>query len=249
MRTAHGYDLPSCIIEAFKKAGYRMMCQAVNAQNYGVPQFRERVFFIGVSSELQGDDIHFPEKTHGSFTEDQFLFPVPVNPVRTFWDATCDLQALNSGEASNSDPLHFAVDHPAHVIQMLQDVPEGESAHNNPDPRLRPPSGYNTTYKRLRWDEPCSTIGTNFGMISGCRNVHPQDTRSLTVREALRSQSFPDTFKFDLKRHTMGDVRRVIGNAVPPLLASALARHLRSSFIEKRFRDTKRASRKMLRIN
>jgi DNA (cytosine-5)-methyltransferase 1 len=233
MRTPHGHDLPSSIVNAFEQIGYRMAYTPLNAQDFGVPQFRERVFFIGVRSDLRcSQDIRFPEKTHGVLNGEQLLFSSSLNPVRTFRDATIDLQALESGEKCASDPLHFAVEHPAHVIQMLQEVPEGESAHNNPDPRLRPPSGYNTTYKRLRWEEPCSTIGTNFGMISGCRNVHPQDTRSLTVREALRCQSFPDTFKFDLEQITLGDVRRVIGNAVPPLLAHALAVHLRESFLD-----------------
>ena len=62
------------------------------------------------------------------------------------------------------------------------------------------------------WDEPCSTISTNFSMISGCRNVHPTDTRSLTIREATRAQSFPDEFVFIGK---WGDIRKAIGNAVP----------------------------------
>ena len=49
-------------------------------------------------------------------------------------------------------------------------------------------------------------------MISGCRNVHPSSTRSLTIREATRAQSFPDEFIFTGK---WGDIRRAIGNAVP----------------------------------
>jgi DNA (cytosine-5)-methyltransferase 1 len=242
MRTAHGQDLPSSIVSAFDQVGYAMAYQPLNAQDFGVPQFRERVFFIGVRSDLPcSSEIRFPQKTHGNVSGEQLLFAPSLNAVRTFRNATCDLEPLESGEKSANDSLHFAVEHPAHVVQMLQGVPEGASAHNNPDPHLRPPSGYNTTYKRLRWDEPCSTIGTNFGMISGCRNVHPQDTRSLTVREALRSQSFPDTFRFDLTTLTIGDVRRVIGNAVPPLLANVLAQYLRQSFID-RVSETERAS-------
>ena len=119
-----------------------------------------------------------------------------------------------------TDPLHWAVSHPAHVIEWLRGVPEGASAHDNEDPQLRPPSGYNTTYKRLVWDEPSSTIGTTFGMISASRNVHPQFTRSLTVREAARCQTFPDDFEFE---GNWTAVRTMIGNAVPPILAKAVA--------------------------
>lgn len=121
---------------------------------------------------------------------------------------------------SKNDPLHWAIVHPQHVIDWLVDVPEGKSAHENPDPNKRPPSGFNTTYKRNVWDEPCSTISTNFNMISGCRNVHPTNTRSLTIREATRAQSFPDEFVFCGK---WGDVRTAIGNAVPPLMAYEIA--------------------------
>jgi DNA (cytosine-5)-methyltransferase 1 len=121
----------------------------------------------------------------------------------------------------------------------LKGVPEGESAHNNPDPKKRPPSGYNTTYKRIRWDEPCSTISTTFGMISGSRNVHPSNTRSLTIREAARCQTFPDDFKFC---GTLGQIRTVIGNAVPPGLAEAVATHVRNSILKVRGHYPKKAT-------
>lgn len=85
---------------------------------------------------------------------------------------------------------------------------------------MRPPSGYNTTYKRQIWHEPGATVQTTFGMISGCRNVHPIATRSLTVREAARLQSFPDSFEF---LGPIGSIRTAIGNAVPPLLSLAFA--------------------------
>jgi DNA (cytosine-5)-methyltransferase 1 len=88
---------------------------------------------------------------------------------------------------------------------------------------MRPPSGYNTTYKRNVWAEPGGTVQTTFGMISGCRNVHPIATRSLTIREAARLQSFPDDYVFE---GSLGTIRTGIGNAVPPLLAFAIAKHV-----------------------
>jgi DNA (cytosine-5)-methyltransferase 1 len=125
--------------------------------------------------------------------------------------------------------LHWAVHHPQYIIDWLWDVPEGRSAHDNVDPAQRPPSGYNTTYKRQEWSEPASTVQTTFGMISGCRNVHPIATRSLTIREAARIQSFPDGFVF---HGTAGAIRQGIGNAVPPLLASQIATHLRARVLD-----------------
>ena len=219
------------ILRDFDEAGYRCKFQTVNAQDYGVPQFRERVFFIGIRKDFSEKAVVFPEKTHG-IGGDRPLFGKTLKKYATFRDATFDLENLESGEMSY-DRWHFAVKHPNHVIQMLKDVPEGGSAHDNPNPGLRPTSGYNTTYKRLIWDEPCSTISTNFGMISGSRNVHPSSTRSLTIREALRCQSFPDTFKL---RGTLGEIRTAIGNAVPPLLAKALAEHLIDNYFTSRIK-------------
>lgn len=214
MKTTNADPVSLGIVRAFNKIGYACAFRALNAQEFGVPQFRDRVFFIALNSRRSVPSVLFPNPTHGP---DGSLY---LPRYRTFRDATSDLLRLESGELDPSDIAHFAVDHPPHVVRMLRDVPEGRSAHENEDPSMRPPSGYNTTYKRLRWDEPSSTIGTTFGMISGSRNVHPEATRSLTVREALRCQSFPDSFKLC---GNLGDVRTMIGNAVPPLLARVIA--------------------------
>ncbi len=213
MKTAEGHLFIDDIMADFDRAGYAVFKKEINAADYGVPQTRERIILVGADRDFSDRPFVFPAPTHGADCENA------GEKYTTFRDAVMDLESVESGEAS-SDPLHWAVRHPAHVISWLKDVPEGCSAHENKDPSKRPLSGFNTTYKRIVWDEPCSTISTNFSMISGCRNVHPQATRALTIREAARAQSFPDEFVFTGK---WGDIRRVIGNAVPPLLARALA--------------------------
>jgi DNA (cytosine-5)-methyltransferase 1 len=228
MKTVNGNYASEDIVDRFEKIGYTMSFQIVNAKDYGVPQSRERVIFIGVRKDLDIDHVVFPEKTHGPANE-LTLFP-SLKPYVTFRDATRDLERLESGEASKKDRLHFAITHPDHVIKWLKITPEGESAHNNADPDMRPKSGYNTTYKRIRWDEPSSTIGTTFSMISGSRNVHPQDTRAFTIREAARCQTFPDSFLWEGR---WGTIRTMIGNAVPPLLAEVMAKHIMKSYIKK----------------
>jgi DNA (cytosine-5)-methyltransferase 1 len=218
MRTTEGTLFIDHIVQSFTNAGYRITRREINASAYGVPQSRERVILVGIRNDMKAP-FTFPE---GEYTKDiehpSCLFT--GKKELTFKDATSDLCSLESGEVSK-DPLHWSITHPEHVIKWLKDVPEGQSAHDNEDPKLRPPSGFNTTYKRILWDEPCSTISTNFSMISGCRNVHPTDTRSLTIREATRAQSFPDEFVFIGK---WGDIRKAIGNAVPPLLAEKIAK-------------------------
>ena len=218
MKSASGSLVKIDIAEEFARHGYCIECFEINAKNYGVPQHRERVLFVAVRSDLEVSPT-LPDWTHG----EEFDLFSQIRPCRTFGDACSDLPYLESGERSD-DPMHESVNHPEHVIKWLWDVPEGKSAHDNEDLAKRPPSGYNTTYKRQIWDEPASTVQTTFGMISGCRNVHPISTRSLTIREAARIQSFPDSYKFI---GSLGAIRTGIGNAVPPLLAFQVALHVR----------------------
>ncbi len=223
MKTKSGSFFIDEIQKSFHLLGYTITINMVNAQDYGVPQSRERVILVGSRNDLLQGKFEFPRGKYTREAKEKGYFK-----WRTFRDATLDLQPLESGEHS-SDPLHWAISHPAHVIKWLKDVPEGCSAHDNADPSLRPPSGFNTTYKRIRWDEPCSTISTNFSMISGCRNVHPSSTRSLTIREAARAQSFPDEFIFIGK---WGEIRKAIGNAVPPILAKNIADAIKIQYFD-----------------
>ncbi len=219
MTSPSGGFVKDQICEDFMAHGYAIRAFEINAKSYGVPQHRERVIFVAMRNDL-GVEPSLPEETHGGYGD---LFSRQF-PYRTFGDACSDLPYLESGEKSE-DPLHQAVNHPSHIIDWLWDVKEGHSAHDNEDENMRPPSGYNTTYKRQIWNEPASTVQTTFGMISGCRNVHPIATRSLTIREAARIQSFPDAFRF---QGPLGTIRTGIGNAVPPLLAYAIANHVKT---------------------
>lgn len=226
MKTSDGKLFIDCIFDSFSKAGYHLVKKEINMADYGVPQSRERVVIVGVRNDID-KDFDFPMVTHQTDTDvlSLFIFQKQIS----FREATADLDFLESGELS-TDPLHWSIVHPEHVIRWLKDVPEGCSAHDNENPDLRPPSGFNTTYKRIKWDEPCSTITTNFSMISGCRNVHPTATRSLTIREAARAQSFPDEFAFIGK---WGDIRKAIGNAVPPVFAEIIAESIKRQVLSK----------------
>ncbi len=223
MKDPDGHFVTERILHEFSKIDYNSEFFCINAKNYGVPQHRERVIFIATDRNSKKK----PSIPSIQFEKQSDIFGT-VKPFRTFGDAVSDLEFIESGEKNKNDKLHVAVAHPEHVIEWLIDVPEGSSAHENEDPNHRPPSGYNTTYKRQIWDEPGATVATTFAMISGCRNVHPIATRSITTREALRLQSFPDSFKFTGKT---GDIRTAIGNAVPPLLAFALGKHILKNYI------------------
>ncbi len=223
MRNPEGNLVKDEIIRTFSEIGYSGKFFIVNAADYAVAQNRERVLFIGIRKDLEMQP-SIPAPLCGGMDN---LFSSSI-PKYTFGDAVSDLEYLESGEISKCDKLHKATNHPEHVIRWLYNVPQGKSAHDNKEENMRPPSGYNTTYKRQVWNEPGCTVTTNFNMISGGNNVHPIATRALTIREALRLQSFPDSFKFVGKE---GSIRTTIGNAVPPLLAFYIAKYLKETYI------------------
>ncbi len=202
MKDDDGNRVTDIVKSEFKKIGYDIECYLVSADNFGVPQARKRVIFLGNNI---GEKL--PPKIEWDLLK-----------KNTFRDACGDLKSLGSGEKSN-DKYHFAQKHNERHIKWLSVTPEGKSAHENKDPEYRPPSGYKTTYKRMYWDKPAPAVTTCFTSISSQNNVHPKDTRSISIREALRLQTFPDYFEFS---GSVTDIRKQIGNAVPPLLAKRI---------------------------
>lgn len=143
MKNPEGKLVKDEIIKTFTKIGYNSQFFIVNAADYGVAQTRQRVIFIGVRKDLMLN----PQIAEPICGDSMGLFQ--LQPYFTFGDAVSDLEFLESGEKSKTDKYHKAIAHPEHVIRWLFNVPEGRSAHDNADPSLRPPSGYNTTYKTI----------------------------------------------------------------------------------------------------
>ncbi|MEM2131250.1 MAG: DNA cytosine methyltransferase [Candidatus Woesearchaeota archaeon] len=213
MKTEKKEKVIDIILTEFKKIGYNVDYKIIDAVNFGVPQFRKRVFIIGNNLNKK---IIFPEPTQTEYAKDS------KKKLKTVRETISDLVELKSGEKSN-DPLHFAFNHPERHLKWMENVPEGKSAHENKDPSLRPKSGYKTTYKRIWWDRPSPTITTCIGHISSQNKVHPSQNRALTLRESARLQTFPDEYFFAGK---ITNIKKQIGNAVPPKLSEVFAEHL-----------------------
>lgn len=205
MKTAEGRRVVDIICNEFEKIGYKVKFRILDAADYGVPQYRPRIFFIGTKHKSK--KVFFPP------------MKILSGRYKTVKDAIGDLESLESGERSKKDKWHFAFNHPKHQIKWMKPVPEGGTAHDNPDTKNRPTSGFRTTYKRIWWDRPAPAVTTCFGAISSQNNVHPEDTRALTIREAARLQTFPDSFEW---KGTVNQIRIQIGNAVPCLLAKCI---------------------------
>ena len=218
--------------------GYDVEEAVLNAEEFGVPQERRRVVFIG---NRLGLPISHPEPTHGKNRGLE-----PFNSIR---DAIGDLPALVNGEDLGSQAYatpptssfqHLMRGNATHVTQhaaprlgrinleRLFHIPEGGSWRDIPHELL--PAGmqrakrsdHTKRYGRMRWDGLACTILTKCDIHWGAY-IHPEQNRAISVREAARLQSFPDHFEFFGSR-TEQYVQ--VGNAVPPLLGKAIGVHL-----------------------
>lgn len=231
MATLYNGVVKKQIINTFEDIGYRVTVtkKPLLAADYGVPQMRKRMFFVGVRDDIckkVGSEFIFPSPTN-----------VPINYV-TCKDAISDLQGreddLGKEEDNyiyepkteyqklmrkNSDKLynHVATNHTEMVKETIALVPDGGNYKDLPK-GVGESRKFNEAWTRYASDKPSRTIDT------GHRNhFHYKYNRVPTVRENARLQSFPDDFIF-LGNKTQQN--RQVGNAVPPMLAYNIAKAL-----------------------
>ena len=215
--------------------GYKITYQTLNAVDFGVPQYRERVFIIGIRNDIKVDwDWRFKKQER-----------------LTIKDATSDLPALAEGDVAtvytdepknhyqmlmrkhcSSITQHYCGRYGDKIKTVIKNIKQGQGKEDFNalidkgfiDEKYRLTSGYHNTYGRLVADAPSTTITNNLCTPSGLRCIHYEQDRALSPREGARIQSFPDWFEF---YGTRTDVTKQIGNAVPPLLAMAIAQKIR----------------------
>ncbi|MDR0620981.1 MAG: DNA cytosine methyltransferase [Deltaproteobacteria bacterium] len=207
-----GRNLTTVIKEYLSKIvsiGYNVVCQLVNSVDYGVPQNRHRVFFVGVGKDLD-KRYKFPEKKDKNNLTLKTILKVSQN-------------ALNH--------VHWNLAPQAR--EMLRHIPQGGSWKDVPYETLAPRfkkirdnmRKYHSPnlYRRFSLDEISGTI-TASAQPENCGIVHPTEDRRYTIREIARIQTFPDEFKFitDSTREITA-MYKVIGNAVPVTLAKVIA--------------------------
>lgn len=218
----HGY-FKNELISLFTELGYTINAQILCAADYGVPQNRHRAFIIG---KLGNQVVEMPKKNERH---------------TTIWEAISDLAYLNSGEGSEvSDYLnppdsafqkemrkgssklynHIATHHSKIALERLAMIPPKGGKEYLPPEHLTK-SIYSGTWERMDADDVSVTITTRFDTPSSGKFTHPYLNRAITVREAARIQSFPDVFRFF---GTKTSQMKQVGNAVPPMLARAVAK-------------------------
>lgn len=197
------------IIEDFSKVGpgYTLNARVYNFADYGVPQLRERLLIVGIRKDLP------------------YLFQPPA-PTHTPDKYVTAGEALKGVEKAvhNNELLRVS----EKTVEMLKLIPEGKNFTAVPkDSPLYVNGMISHVYRRLHRDKPATTIIAAGG--GGTWGYHYREPRPLTNRERARLQTFPDDFVFV---GSISEVRRQIGNAVPPAGVRPFAKALKELFTD-----------------
>lgn len=203
--TANNGKAVEQIASDFAELGYIVDVDLYNFANYGVPQLRERIFIVGVRADLDW-----------TFTK-----PEPTNSVKNYVTSGRALRGVKSVKL-NQERQNIA----DKTRRMLELIPEGGNFSDIPKSNPLYVKGMiSHVYRRLDRNKPSTTIIAGGG--GGTWGYHYEEPRPLTNRERARLFGYPDDFFFV---GSISDVRKQIGNSVPPPAAKILGEHLLSAF-------------------
>lgn len=212
------------IIKNFTDLGYNVTTKVLMASDYGVPQNRRRAIFVGIKNG--SFDFEIPAVNHkvtasealsdlseGSQQDGSFYLSAPLSEYQR-------LMRVNTNVVYN----HEITTHNQHTIDIISMVPDGGNYKNLPI-ELQTTRKVHIAWTRLNSQKPSITIDTGHR-----HHFHYKWNRVPTVRESARIQSFPDDFVFLCSKTSQ---YKQVGNAVPPLMAQAIAEHLKKSLWQK----------------
>ncbi|CAD6513816.1 Modification methylase AplI [Paraburkholderia hiiakae] len=213
---------------------YNVLFDVLNAANYGVPQKRERVFFVGFRSDI-GAHWSFPEKTH---SEDALLISKWIDG--TYWDehkigrkqrTDAPQRVAQRINRIRANPSFLEVTRWRTTRDALLNLPDPEVHHDNgiANHVFTPGARTYVGHTGSLLDEPAKTLKAGYHGVPGGENMFIKDdgsVRYFTVREAARLQTFPDEYEF---HGSWSQTMRQLGNAVPVRLAEVVANSVAAS--------------------
>lgn len=207
--------------KGFEEIGYKMKSEEMYAPDYGIPQMRRRVFFVGVLDK--NIDFTYPKAIYEEknyITCEQAINDLP-SLVNGIWDEEQDYNCKPKNDyqkemRKNSYKIynHIGSRHIEKTVNLISMIPEGKNHKCLPE-ELKKDIKYNDALTRYHRDKPSHTITTGHRT-----HFHYEYNRIPTVRESARLQSFPDDFIFYGNK---GQQYKQVGNAVPPLLGKYIA--------------------------
>jgi DNA (cytosine-5)-methyltransferase 1 len=226
------------LLKKFSEIGYNVQYKVIDATEFGVPQHRKRVIVVGTK---EGIVFEFPMGEYGSkrplvsakdaledlpsaMTENTTYKSAPQNDYQEIMRKNASDIVTEQQKPTMSKLDEYIV---AHVKPggNYMDIPKDVDSKRIR--RLQESGGHTTCYGRLSADKPSYTINTYFNRPNvGC-NIHYREDRLITVREALRLQSFPDNYKLCATSKQAKNL--IVGNAVPPLVAKAFAKAMKGA--------------------
>ncbi|MBR3820740.1 MAG: DNA cytosine methyltransferase [Kiritimatiellae bacterium] len=232
-----GGRVKDAIVTEFSALGYNVTHKILTASEYGVPQHRRRVVFVGLRNKV----FNYPKVTHFKEPENSSQKKM-ISCVEALGDlpplsridelgvekqayataAKCEYQR-HMRKGSKVVHNHIAARHSDKVRSIIAMVPAGKNYKSLPE-SLRSVRNFHVAWTRFPDDEPSPTIDTGHR-----HHFHYKECRVPTVRECARLQSFPDTFHFTGNKTQQF---RQVGNAVPPLMAKALGEALKEALNE-----------------
>jgi DNA (cytosine-5)-methyltransferase 1 len=211
LRSAEGARM----IELAENRGYSVAYDVLDASKYGVPQKRRR----GIIIATKKGNPHLPSPNGTRTTVRDAIGNLPLQPTEHDWHV---------GRNPRPESLRrYRLVPPGGNRFDLMKTEEGRALA--PRCWVEKPTGSTDVFGRLEWDKPALTIRTEFFKPEKGRYLHPQADRPITHREAMRLQTFPDSFQWVGSRIS---VARQIGNAVPPELARHIALEVRRMIID-----------------
>jgi len=239
-----GKNIAELVAEGIGSAGYNVTWKRIKASEYGVPQFRDRLFFVGVRRDLN-KNFEFPliENLKG-----KRLFP-----ETTVREAIADLPGIKHGSRdwiqnyqkpseltaytklmrAGADPEtifdHVCRAHNDQDLEAFRLMKQGGWYRDLPERLKRYRDDiFQDKYKKLSWNKPSGCVTAH--LSKDCyTHIHPSQARTISVREAARLQSFPDSFYF---AGSMSSKFQLIGNAVPPLVAMRIGAEIKKQLLD-----------------
>lgn len=213
------------LIDTVCKIGYDVSVKLLDAQEYGVPQRRKRYIIVGKRKDI---DSHYH-------------FPIPVSYRRTVRETIGMLpEPPDDGSSYPGDSLHRRDRLSDLNIRRLKALKPGEGRDALPEDLLADCHkisssviGHRSVYGRMQWDDVAPTITARFDSFTRGQFGHPEQLRSISLREGAMLQTFPNDYAFSGSKV---DVARQIGNAVPPLLAEAIGRSIIQCYLNRKER-------------